>query len=295
MDKTFNIAIYIERVANSIDGFLAHPWLWVLLFLLSLILLHRHSVIAFGSRRVGLVSMGTLAVLLLLPVSSGYPTANKGLLSLIILEYIGELQLTSLYKRRHPIFTYNIGLLLSLLTFIHRGFLLVLPLLVLQINYLEQKSWRHYSSLLFGLLTPWWIYLLFMAPAPEEIGTFLQETWHPLWSWQLPQGSGWLSTATLFTALIVSLSLPYTAHERAIQRHRIIIRGQLTWALALSLLHLLYGGSGEAMLFYSGAIFFLVAHLYYYPTNRRSLLLPQLSILLIALIALALQYVGLFN
>lgn len=274
---------------------LASPWMALVVILAVLMLLYRQQILSFGTRYGGwwdvlLFSIVSAPLLLL-----GWSTVSSHMLGVALLALMSEIEVAHQGKQRHPTYTFNLGILLSLLTKIHPAFIwLLLPGLQLM-HQQDRLSWRHLSALLFGLLSLWWLgALIFASPDLEAILIYLERGVEPLWQGAPPfiEYRYWiigLGVALLWASVELSMS-----YKSITVRNRQVLSNLLLLSWTLGILFAVY----RQWMFGIGSFFYLAMQAQFFlkggGIHRKKSRVGYVVTLLYALALMGLQlYVGL--
>lgn len=232
------------------------------LALLLMGLLYHHCLLCYGSRRLLLVPL-LLFGLLVLALLRQLPTDVSALALVSTVPVIAFVELMVVAYARHysPFLTFNSGLLVALLTLIHPGYLLLLPVQLQKSERLGLNTARHHSALLLGLLTTLIIALLLTIP-PElsVIKETLREYFMPLGAITSPDGLSPFYFAGI-GIIFVGLSVQsYFTQQRSLSRYRWMLLLHIMMMWLMILLFLFYGGQYGYLI---GALFFCSSSAHY--------------------------------
>lgn len=284
---------YLPSVAGGWAWLLEQPWMSVVLAVVVLISMRRHSVLSFGSHHLSIWVFLSFLIYLSSLLASGYSPLNLALISALLLLALSDLIITSITRPRTPFFTYNIGALQGLLFLIHPAYIILYPYYIINLKSIGNSSTRHISGLIMGTVSVILIATMLCAvPTIEGI----QSYWLGLVR-DLSSISS-MSTTHLPPLIIDLLYLSVITiatiqvYRSSVTRVRFSLKYHLRLAWILMIPHLifnLYGGVGP--LFLMGSLFsssviadYLVAH-----SSARWL---SLFLLLFSVLSLFFRYWG---
>lgn len=212
-----------------------------LLLILLLVFFSRQYIISYGIRHRIWSSMGLLVILASILPSLGWLLANKIILITFLVVTISELHLSTIGKEHHPSNSFNAGIIIAFLTTIHPGFLLLYLVEIIRLRHQQQFTHRHLSALLLSWLSVTSIGIFWAAPAtPQGIHSFFQERYAPLLEVSLPKTEILPLSTALILLLITLVWALSKSYNTLLHRHRRFLTSQVSLAIALALLYLLY-------------------------------------------------------
>lgn len=267
-------------------------WLLIPLSILCLIISRRHSILSYGSQSKNWWIYLAVTALSMLGYSKGLPEGLVAQLQLFSVVLLMDNVINSLQLQRSPFFTFNLGLLIGLLSLTHTSYLLFGFLLAMKCSHLDFNTPRHYSSMFMGILTPWlFFFFLTTTPSWPSIQNMLYSIFQPIWGFAFSTRASLLQSGVILLYALLATSTYYQSYLTSTIRTRYVIRmhQQIGWLFLL--LHFLYGASDN--LFNSGflitGLFFLSQPITYFttlpiPSNRfLPFLFATLTILLIGI------------
>lgn len=262
-----------------------HPLAIGVLLIATLILLYRHSLLCYGSRRVHLISILLYGLLVYCDPYRSTTLTVLPLLGTVLVVFFVE-QLVISYAQYHsPFLTFNSGTVLAFLSIMHPGYLALLPLHLQKASQLKLNSPKHLSALLLGLLSmPVLFGLLVVPPDRTAVRTAMSGFFTRIASITFPPKESWLYLGGILILIVGVTMQSYFALQRSISRYRWMLALHLLLMWVMFALTLLYFGRNGYL---TSALFFCCAASHYLFANSDSSRLLKITAILAVILCLA--------
>lgn len=285
----------IPSAKGSFSLLLEQWWLMPILIISSIILLWRHTTLAYGDIRVKNGWRITLSIILLLitPYFFGVTAGNMAHIQLLLVILLMDRFVSSISVRRSTFFLFDVGFLIGLLSMLHPVYLLFIPYFIIKYHQLDIGSTPHITAQILGTITVWVLYLfIFAEPNTDSIYSALSQKIAPLLSPKLPTLLDLPMLLGLMLFLGSMMILFFSIYRGSISRVRYLYLSHLRFAWFIFLINLIYG-SGKILLSASLMLiilFFPATPALYFSASRRTSRQHNMIFFLISLLFAMLAY-----
>lgn len=285
----------IPSAKGALPILLQQWWLMPILLISSIVLLWRHTTLAYGDIRVKNGWGFTFAVTLLLitPYFMGVTAGNMAHIQLLLVILLMDRFVSSISVRRSTFFLFDVGFLIGLLSMFHPVYLLFIPYFIIKFYQLEIGSTPHITAQILGTITVWVLHVfLFSEPNLNSIYGTLSQKFAPLLSPRLPTIQDIPLSSGLLLFLVFIMILYYNTYRGSISRVRYLYLSHHRFGWFIFVINLIYGSgqlltSASLMLM---MLFFPSTPALYFSASRRTSQQQNSIFVLISLLFAMLAY-----